>query len=234
MISSWLSGGARLTFSDTGAGLPVLFLHPTPLDHDYWRPLADPSPRRPRPFRRPSRTRRLRTRRFASQRRLPPRSRCASPHHVSIGRRHPRPDRPARSASGRLHRLLHRRLCACLNSGSEKAPDRVRGLTFMCSKPQPDAEANLQKRAANIAQARAGGNSGAYGWLRPIPRWCQTTPQPSPSRSFLSFPRSHGPHPPKPKLPSRPASPRAPIRCPDRCPPWAFLSWPSPAAKTQP
>ena len=32
----------------------------------------------------------------------------------------------------------------------------MRGLAFVCSKPQPDAEANLVKRASTIAQARAG------------------------------------------------------------------------------
>jgi len=37
-----------------------------------------------------------------------------------------------------------------------RAPERMRGLAFVCSKPQPDAEANLAKRAATIAQARAG------------------------------------------------------------------------------
>ncbi len=37
-----------------------------------------------------------------------------------------------------------------------RAPERMKGLAFVCSKPQPDAEANLQKRAATIAQARAG------------------------------------------------------------------------------
>ena len=38
-----------------------------------------------------------------------------------------------------------------------RAPERMQGLAFVCSKPQPDAAANLQKRAANIAQARAEG-----------------------------------------------------------------------------
>ncbi len=38
-----------------------------------------------------------------------------------------------------------------------RAPARVRGLAIVCSKPQPDAEANLVKRAATIAQARATG-----------------------------------------------------------------------------
>jgi pimeloyl-ACP methyl ester carboxylesterase len=37
-----------------------------------------------------------------------------------------------------------------------RAPQRVRGLAFVCSKPQPDAEANLAKRADTIARARAG------------------------------------------------------------------------------
>ena len=38
-----------------------------------------------------------------------------------------------------------------------RVPERMRGLAFVCSKPQPDAEANLQKRVANIEQVRAGG-----------------------------------------------------------------------------
>jgi pimeloyl-ACP methyl ester carboxylesterase len=38
----------------------------------------------------------------------------------------------------------------------------VRGLAFVCSKPQPDAEANLQKRVANIEQARSGGEEALF------------------------------------------------------------------------
>ena len=38
-----------------------------------------------------------------------------------------------------------------------RAPRRMRGLAFVCSKPQADAEANLARRAANIAQVRAEG-----------------------------------------------------------------------------
>jgi pimeloyl-ACP methyl ester carboxylesterase len=37
-----------------------------------------------------------------------------------------------------------------------RAPERIKGLAFVCSKPQPDAEANLEKRAATIARARSG------------------------------------------------------------------------------
>src|SRR5579871_6218060 len=35
------SDGARLSYGDTGSGVPVVFLHPTPLDRDYWRPLIE-------------------------------------------------------------------------------------------------------------------------------------------------------------------------------------------------
>jgi 3-oxoadipate enol-lactonase len=43
-----------------------------------------------------------------------------------------------------------------------QAPERVRGLAFVCSKPQPDAEANLMKRAATIAQARSGASNALF------------------------------------------------------------------------
>jgi pimeloyl-ACP methyl ester carboxylesterase len=37
-----------------------------------------------------------------------------------------------------------------------RAPERMRGLAFVCSKPQGEAEANLARRVANIEQARKG------------------------------------------------------------------------------
>lgn len=43
-----------------------------------------------------------------------------------------------------------------------RAPERVNGLAFVCSKPQADAEANLGKRAATIAQARSGGSQAIF------------------------------------------------------------------------
>jgi pimeloyl-ACP methyl ester carboxylesterase len=43
-----------------------------------------------------------------------------------------------------------------------QAQQRMRGLAFMCSKPQPDAEPNLAKRVANIAQARAGATDAFF------------------------------------------------------------------------
>jgi pimeloyl-ACP methyl ester carboxylesterase len=43
-----------------------------------------------------------------------------------------------------------------------QAPERVRGLAIICSKPQPDAAANASKRAATIALARAGGSASLF------------------------------------------------------------------------
>jgi pimeloyl-ACP methyl ester carboxylesterase len=43
-----------------------------------------------------------------------------------------------------------------------KAPERMLALAFVCSKAQPDAAANLEKRAANIAQARADGTGALF------------------------------------------------------------------------
>jgi pimeloyl-ACP methyl ester carboxylesterase len=43
-----------------------------------------------------------------------------------------------------------------------RAPQRMTGLVFVCSKPQPDAEANLAKRAAGIAQIRAEGTANFF------------------------------------------------------------------------
>jgi pimeloyl-ACP methyl ester carboxylesterase len=43
-----------------------------------------------------------------------------------------------------------------------QAPERVRGLAFVCSKPQPDAAANASRRAVTIAQAREGKCAALY------------------------------------------------------------------------
>lgn len=39
MIHHYLSRGARLNYFDGGQGRPVVFLHPTPLSHAYWLPV---------------------------------------------------------------------------------------------------------------------------------------------------------------------------------------------------
>jgi pimeloyl-ACP methyl ester carboxylesterase len=149
------SGGAKLGFSDTGSGLPVVFLHPTPLDRDYWRSLA---------------------KELAGIRAIVPDLRG---HGVSelgsslpVGGFARVPDAPvltmAQLASDVLDLLDHLHLSKAILAGCSiggyvllelwrRAPERMRGLVFVCSKPQPDAEANLAKRAATIALAKSDG-----------------------------------------------------------------------------
>lgn len=149
------SSGARLAFSDTGGGgLPVIFLHPTPVDRDYWRPLIGE---------------------LAGIRAIVPDLRG---HGLSeLGGPLPAggfsrvPDAPvltiAQHATDVLSLLDHLNLSSAVFAGCSiggyillelwrRAPERMRGLAILCSKPQPDVEANLVKRAATIAQARAG------------------------------------------------------------------------------
>ena len=148
------SSGAQLAFDDTGTGLPVVFLHPTPLDHDYWRPLIQ---------------------RMPGVRAIAPDLRG---HGVSelgstlpVGQFTRVPDTPALTmkqlAQDSLELLDHLSIQQAVFAGCSiggyvllelwrQAPSRMRGLAFVCSKPQPDTEAGLQKRVANIEQARTG------------------------------------------------------------------------------
>jgi 3-oxoadipate enol-lactonase len=160
MTSTYLSDGARLSFNDTGAGLPVVFLHPTPLDHDYWRPLIQD---------------------LAGVRAIVPDLRGHGGSQLGtslpVGRFTRVPDAPvlnmAQLAADVLSLLDHLEVKEAVFAGCSiggyvllelwrKAPERMRGLAFVCSKPQPDAEANLVKRVANITQARAGGVNALY------------------------------------------------------------------------
>src|SRR5271157_6512913 len=160
-MNGWYeSDGARLGFRDTGAGLPVVFLHPTPLDRDYWRPLTED---------------------LAGVRAIVPDLRG---HGVSeLGKTLPVggfgrvPDAPvltiAQLASDVLALLDHLQVTEAVFAGCSiggyvllelwrRAPGRMRGLAFVCSKPQPDAEANLARRAANIALAREKGTGPLF------------------------------------------------------------------------
>jgi len=155
-MNGWYeSDGARLSFRDTGSGQPVVFLHPTPLDRDYWRPLIE---------------------NLAGVRAIVPDFRGHGQSELGfnlpVGAFERAPDAPVLTmtqlASDILALLDHLQLPAAVFAGCSiggyvllelwrRAPDRMQGLVFVCSKPQPDAEANLAKRAANIAQVRAGG-----------------------------------------------------------------------------
>ena len=147
------SDGATLAFFDTGAGLPVVFLHPTPLDGEYWRPLAE---------------------NLTGVRAIVPDLRGHGGSELGslpVGGFAPVPDAPvltmAQLAADVLTLLDHLEIPAAVFAGCSiggavlleiwrQAPERVRGMAFVCAKPQPDAEANLSRRAATIAQARGG------------------------------------------------------------------------------
>ncbi len=160
MNNTYESNGARLGFSEIGAGQAVVFLHPTPVDREYWRPLGEE---------------------LGGVRAIVPDLRG---HGVSeLGRNLPVggfervPDAPvltmAQLATDILALLDHLKISEAVFVGCSiggyvllelwrRAPERMRGLAFVCSKPQADAEANLARRAEIIAQARAEGVSGIF------------------------------------------------------------------------
>jgi 3-oxoadipate enol-lactonase len=154
MNGTYLSDGAKLAYSDSGDGLPVVFLHPTPLDRDYWRPLNEEL---------------AGVRAIVADLRGHGLSELGTDLPVGVFSRVP--DAPvltmAQLAKDILALLDHLELREAIFAGCSiggyvvmelwrRAPERMRGLALMCAKPQPDAEANLVKRAATIAQARAG------------------------------------------------------------------------------
>ncbi|MGA2536626.1 MAG: alpha/beta fold hydrolase [Terracidiphilus sp.] len=160
-MSGWYeSGGARLSFRESGAGMPVVFLHPTPLDHDYWRPLlAD----------------------MAGVRAIVPdfrgHGRSELGRNLPVGGFARVPTAPVLTigqlAADVVALLNHLELAEAVFAGCSiggyvllelwrAVPKRMQALAFVCSKAQPDAEANLQKRAANIAQIRTQGTSALF------------------------------------------------------------------------
>ncbi|MGB8261133.1 MAG: alpha/beta fold hydrolase [Terracidiphilus sp.] len=159
MSEHYEAAGARMAYLETGAGAPVVFLHPTPLDGYYWHPLV---------------------RRLAGVRAIVPDLRghgASELGALAAGGFAAVPDAPvltmARLAADVLALMDHLQLREAVFAGCSiggyvllelwrQAPQRVRGLAFICSKPQPDAEANLARRAATIAQARAGGSAAIF------------------------------------------------------------------------
>lgn len=141
-----------------GEGRAVVFLHPTPLDGEYWRPVAE---------------------RLEGVRAILPdlRGHGASPlgEGLPVGRFALVPDARALTMA-----ILARDVIALLDAihvpqavfvgcsvgGSvllelwRQAPERVRGLGFVCSKPQADTAGT--QHAATIARARAGERAAAF------------------------------------------------------------------------
>lgn len=152
MNGSYESAGALLSYHESGSGVPVVFLHPTPLDHDYWRPLIE---------------------NLGGVRAIVPDLRGHGTSELGaglpVGCFARVPDAPAitmaQLASDVLALLDHLKLEQAIFAGCSvggyallelwrRAPERIFGLAFVCSKPQPDTEAGLAKREANIAAVR--------------------------------------------------------------------------------
>jgi pimeloyl-ACP methyl ester carboxylesterase len=155
-----LADGSGLGFTDAGTGPPVVFLHPTPLDRDYWRPL---------------------TKELAGIRSVVLDLRG---HGVStlgsglpVGGFGLVADAPvltmeqlASDVLALLDQLSLRRavFAGCSIGGYvmleiwRRAPERMTGLVFVCSKPQPDAPANLTRRAETIQRARTEGVTALF------------------------------------------------------------------------
>jgi 3-oxoadipate enol-lactonase len=160
MRDSYESNGARLSYCDIGLRVPVVFLHPTPLDHQYWIPLVE---------------------RLSGVRAILPDLRGHGESELGgdlpVGGFARVPDAPVlsmdRLATDTLALLDHLELPAAVFAGCSiggyvllelwrRAPRRVRGMAIVCSKAQPDAEANLARRVETIAKARKEGTAGIF------------------------------------------------------------------------
>jgi 3-oxoadipate enol-lactonase len=152
MNATYQSAGATLVFRETGSGLPVVFLHPTPLDGEFWLPLVD---------------------NLTGVRAIVPDLRGHGGSELGrlpVGGFAATPDEPvltmAQLAADTLALLDHLRVPTAVFVGCSiggyvllelwrQAPERMSGLAFVCSKPQPDAPANLAKRIASIEKSRS-------------------------------------------------------------------------------
>lgn len=154
MMSTYQSGDTELAYRDSGEGLPVVFLHPTPLDGDFWRPLTALLPD---------------IRAIVPDLRGHGGSDLGS--DLETGLFALVPDAPvlpmSRYATDVLALLDHLGLPSAVFAGCSiggyvllelwrQTPRRMNGLAFLCSKPQSDAPANLVKRVETIAKARNG------------------------------------------------------------------------------
>ena len=159
-MNAYVSNGAQLSYLESGSGLPVVFLHPTPLDHFYWLPLIGE---------------------LGGVRAIVPDLRGHG--RSELGENLPRggfaraPDAPVLSmgqlAADVLGLMDHLGLGEAVFAGCSiggyvmlelwrRAPTRIRGLAIICSKAQPDAETNLAKRAETIAKVRSQGTAGVF------------------------------------------------------------------------
>ncbi|HZZ38034.1 MAG TPA: alpha/beta fold hydrolase [Acidobacteriaceae bacterium] len=134
----YYSDGSKLFCTTLGQGPSVVLLHPTPLNHRFWLPLAEI---------------------------LAPNYRLIIPdlrgHGQSELGEGPITVEKLAADAGRLldHLQLNKALFAGCSIGGymqyemwRTMPDRVEAFAFICSKPQADDEAARAKREQNIAQ----------------------------------------------------------------------------------
>lgn len=158
-MSTYISNGTQLSYRENGSGLPVVFLHPTPLDHFYWLPLIGE---------------------LGGVRAIVPDFRGHGESELGnlpLGGFGRVPDAPILSmgqlAADVLALMDHLALAEAVFAGCSiggyvmlelwrRAPTRMRGLAIVCSKAQPDAEGNLVKRAETIAKVRSEGTTGVF------------------------------------------------------------------------
>ena len=166
MSGRYESNRTKLSYQDNGTGLPVVFLHPTPLDHDYWRPLLDE----------------MDSGYVAGGlRAIVPDLRGHGDSELGASLPTGAFDRVADAPVLSMRQLaadilalldtlgLREAVFAGCSIGGyvllelwRQAPERMRGLAFVCSKPQADAEPALAKRAANITIARQSGVAALF------------------------------------------------------------------------
>jgi pimeloyl-ACP methyl ester carboxylesterase len=149
---------ARLAYEETGEGVPVVFLHPTPLDQDYWRPMIE----------RLSGVRAIMPdlRGHGASQLVGPRTGLAVGGFTEVA------DAPVltmaqlgRDVVALLDdlKIQEAYFVGCSIGGYvlmelvRRAPERMKGLAFVCSKAQPDTAMNRAKRKLNIEQVRAQG-----------------------------------------------------------------------------
>ena len=160
-MNAWYqSNGDTLGYRDAGTGIPVVFLHPTPLDRDYWRPLIQD---------------------LGGIRAIVPDFRGHGESELGellpYGMFTRAPHAPVLTIAQLAEdvdtlldylEIPEAAFVGCSIGGYvmlelwRQAPQRMSSLAFVCSKPQPDAEANLAKRAANIAQIQSEGTRSLF------------------------------------------------------------------------
>lgn len=152
-MPSYISGDAELSYEVLGSpvfelrpqGLDVVLLHPTPVHHGFWMPLAE---------------------------KLIPHHRVILPDLRGHGRSQPGQGPISIARLGEDIQLLldilgvQRAFFAGCSIGGytlfelwRRIPGRIAAMAFCCSKPQPDSPANKQKRMEWIEEVRAEGTA---------------------------------------------------------------------------